>query len=58
MSAAESEAAIDRAVATYQAHGDNGAAYLLVVLAILARHAPEVLTFVMDRADSSTKEWS
>lgn len=52
MSAAESRAAVDRVAGKRQNLGaEDFAAYAFLVLGMLAYHAPEVVTFVMDRAD-------
>lgn len=52
MSAAESEAVIDRLV---RVHNDIGpedfAGYALIAFGILAYQAPEVVTFILDRTD-------
>lgn len=49
--------AIDRAINAYKTHGDNGVAYLLVALATLASHAPDVLNFILDQADKTAEDW-
>lgn len=52
MSAAESRAAVDRVAAKRQELGaEDFGAYAFLVLGMLAHHAPEVVAFVMDRAD-------
>lgn len=54
MTAAESRAAVDRVAAKRQELGaEDFAAYALLVLGMLAYQAPEVVAFVMDRADES-----
>lgn len=52
MSAADSRAAIDLVAAKRQLLGaEDFAAYAFLALAILAHHAPEVVTFVIDQTD-------
>lgn len=52
MSAAESEAAVDALAAKRREMGINDfSRYAFVALGILGWNAPEVLTFVLDRAD-------
>ena len=52
MSAAQSRAAIDRLAATRADLGaEDFAAYAFLVLGILGHHAPDVLAFILDRAD-------
>lgn len=52
MSAAESRAAVDRVASKRQELGaEDFGAYAFLVLGMLAYHAPEVVAFVMDRAD-------
>jgi hypothetical protein len=53
MSAAESRAVIDRMVGVRKELGaEDFAAYAVLTFGILADQAPEVLTFILDRADS------
>lgn len=55
MSAAESKAVIARMAETREALGaEDFAAYAFLVLGILGWHAPDVLAFVLDRADERT----
>lgn len=52
MSAADSEAAVERlATIRKDMGGDNFAAFAFVVLGMLGWQAPEVLTFLLDRAE-------
>lgn len=56
MSAADSEAAVDR-LAEYAARHDDPAEraqHLFLALGILAWNAPEVLHFILDRANEQT----
>lgn len=54
MTAAESRAAVDLVAAKRQELGaEDFAAYAFLVLGMLAYQAPEVVAFVMDRADES-----
>lgn len=53
MSAAESEAVIDRlATARKDMGAQDFAAYAFLTLGLLAWHAPDVVTFILDRADA------
>lgn len=53
MSAADSEAAIDRMAAKRQEMGGKDfAAYAFLALGILAHHSPDVVEFIFDRADN------
>lgn len=52
MSAAESRAAIDRLAEKRKEHGaEDFGAYAFLMLGILGWHQPDVLTFLLDRAD-------
>ncbi len=52
MSAARSEAAVDRVAAKRDELGAEGfAAYAFLVLGLLAHQAPEVVEFLLDQAD-------
>ena len=52
MSAAESEAAVDRLAAKRTELGAEGfGAYAFLALAILANQSPEVVEFILDRTD-------
>lgn len=54
MTAAESREAVDRVATKRQELGaEDFAAYAFLVLGMLAYQAPEVVAFVMDRADES-----
>lgn len=53
MSATASQAAVEKVAAKRQELGaEDFGAYAFLVLGLLAYHAPEVVEFVMDRADS------
>ena len=53
MSGAESEAVIDRIAAARKDMGaEDFAAYAFLALGLLAWHAPDVVTFILDRADA------
>lgn len=56
MSSADSQAALDR-IAARLADRDatEGRAYLFLAFAILAYQSPEVVEFILDRADERTK---
>lgn len=55
MSAADTRFAIDRVAAKRRELGaEDFGAYAFLVLGILAGQAPEVVEFVMDRADERT----
>lgn len=55
MSAADSRAAVDRLAAKRTDLGaEDFGAYAFLVLGLLAGHAPEVVQFVLDRADERT----
>lgn len=57
MSAAESRAVIDRLAAKRQALGaEDFAAYGFLVLGLLDHQAPDVLAFILDRADERTTQ--
>ena len=59
MSAAASEAAVDRVAAKRQELGaEDFGAYAFLVLGMLAHHAPEVVNFMMDRADANLSDVS
>jgi hypothetical protein len=47
----ETKAVFDRLIAKHNDLGDLYPAYSLIAFSILANHAPEVLTFVLDQAD-------
>jgi hypothetical protein len=51
MSAAHSEAVLDRVAQRRREGAEEFAAYAFLVFGILGFQAPEVLEFVMDRAD-------
>jgi hypothetical protein len=56
VSAAESIAAVDRLAAKYDEQGAQGfAGYAFLALGLLAHQAPEVVMFIMDRADERLK---
>lgn len=47
--------AMERLISTVQGlPEEEQAPYLLLVLAFLAQHAPDVLTFLLDRADAAS----
>ena len=53
MSAAETRAVVDRLATIRASLGwEDFAAYALLALGLLADQAPEVVTFVLDRADA------
>lgn len=53
MGAAASEAAVDRVAAKRRELGaEDFGAYAFLVLGLLAHQAPEVVEFLLDRADS------
>lgn len=53
MSAADSEAVIDRLAAAHKDMGaEDFAAYAFLTLGLLAWHAPDVVAFILDRADA------
>lgn len=53
--AAESRAAVDRVVSIRKELGaEDFGAYAFLVLGMLAHHAPEVVEFMLDRADALT----
>lgn len=57
MSATESRAAVDRVAGRRQELGaEDFAAYAFLVLGMLAYHAPDVITFMMDRADEQLSD--
>lgn len=57
MSAVESEAAVARLAAKRAELGaEDFGAYAFLVLGLLAHQAPEVVTFVLDRADGMLTE--
>lgn len=59
MSTAESKMAVDRVAAKRKELGaEDFGAYAFLALGILAHQAPEVVEFVMDRADSFLSEES
>jgi uncharacterized membrane protein len=55
VSAAQSEAVVDRLAAKHKELGaEDFAAYAFLTLGLLAHHAPEVVAFILDRADERT----
>lgn len=55
MSAAQSEAAVERLAAIRHSLGaEDFGAYAFLALGLLAHQAPEVVKFVLDRADALT----
>ena len=55
MRAADSEAAVERLAAKREELGaDDFADYAFLTLGLLGWQAPEVLTFLLDRADAAT----
>lgn len=54
MSAAQSRAAVSRVAAKRQEFGaEDFGAYAFLVLGMLAHQAPEVVEFILDRADAA-----
>lgn len=57
MSAAHSRAVVDRLVAKHNVLGpEDFAAYAFLAFGILAHHAPEVVEFVLERADQQVAD--
>jgi hypothetical protein len=56
MSAADSQAAVDRLVTIHNDLGHDFGTYALLALSILGWNSPEVLAFILDRTDAKLAE--